>query len=32
MAGLDRKELNQALSALSKYAEKRLTPEYLAQA
>ncbi len=29
MAGLDRKELNQALSALSKYAEKRLTNEYL---
>jgi acyl-CoA dehydrogenase len=29
MAGLDRKELNQALSALSKYAEKRLTNDYL---
>ena len=29
MAGLDRKELNQAISALSKYAEKRLTNEYL---
>jgi alkylation response protein AidB-like acyl-CoA dehydrogenase len=29
MAGLDRKELNQALNALSKYAEKRLTNDYL---
>ena len=29
MAGLDRKELNQALTALGKYADKRLTPEYL---
>ncbi len=29
MAGLDRKELNQALSALSKYAEKRLTNDFL---
>jgi alkylation response protein AidB-like acyl-CoA dehydrogenase len=29
MAGLDRKELNQALNALSKYAEKRLTNDFL---
>ncbi|MCS6845471.1 MAG: acyl-CoA dehydrogenase family protein [Caldilineales bacterium] len=29
MAGLDRKELNQVLATLAKYAEKRLTPEYL---